>query len=274
MQPKLSGLSPSDLVEDRRCIRIQAFNRARIANKALFASSHCQSEFPVEPVNLFMIDSPAFSAVVANPVAYTVHMPRKNDKECPALSKEELRLLALKAYENAVELVEDAELLFANSRFSRCLFLSQIAGEELGKCYIALTAIPVVVQKSIDWPHFWSRFRHHKNKLTSVHAFEDLMLSEQLPDMAEIQRQVAVMDLGKMRALYSDVLEEKGVIHTCRPSELWSEALVSNFLGWAKNRLALYSSAVLPLLQKDVIDSLNPETLKVRVSSMLPVLRL
>lgn len=188
---------------------------------------------------------------------------RKREAEGPPLTKEELGSLSLKSYENAVELVSEAELLFAHSHFARTLFLSQIAGEELGKCFIALTAIPFVILGKIDWPHFWWRFRNHNEKLTSVHFFEDLALQPDLPDFSAIQSQVSMLDKGKLASLYSDVMsEQEGVFLAFKPNDLFAEEIARNCFVWAQNRVKLYGATVLPLLDEGFIERFSAAELE------------
>jgi AbiV family abortive infection protein len=157
---------------------------------------------------------------------------RKRKGEGPELTAEQLRLLAVKAHANAVELVSEAELLFEHKHYARCLFLSQIAGEELGKSFMALTLIPRAVMKKANWTKFWRRFRNHKDKAQNIHFFENFASPHELEHPDKIVETVSMMETGKMLSLYTEQIQEGPLA----PSDWVHEQIAANALGWAKGR--------------------------------------
>ena len=144
----------------------------------------------------------------------------------------------LKALANARELVRDAEILFANERFPRTIFLCQIAGEEMGKYFDLLSAaIDMVVDGDLDWPKFWKWFKSHHEKLKMITFFEDILLDQPCPDgyRDSVLTQVRNLEKGKQWALYADFIE--GVPH--HPAELFTREMAANCLKWAQGRLRL-----------------------------------
>ncbi len=58
------------------------------------------------------------------------------------------------AFQNACDLIRDAEILYEHQRWARCVFLSSIAIEELGKYLIMIGAIGQVLKNQINWKRF------------------------------------------------------------------------------------------------------------------------
>jgi AbiV family abortive infection protein len=154
----------------------------------------------------------------------------RSKEEVRALSVEELRLLALKAHANAVELVNEAELLLQHGHYARCCFLSQIAGEEFGKSFMALTFIPRVGLKKADWSKFWRRFRSHKDKAQGIHFFENFASHYELEPPERIVETVSMMETGKMLSLYTEQIQEGALA----PSDWVKEEMAANALAGRK----------------------------------------
>ena len=66
------------------------------------------------------------------------------------------------AYENALSLLSDAELLFQNGRFERCVSLSILAIEESGKSTIIRALL--LADDSIRLRKEWKNYRKHTEK--------------------------------------------------------------------------------------------------------------
>jgi len=66
------------------------------------------------------------------------------------------------AYENALSLLSDAELLFINGRFERCVSLSILAIEESGKSTIIRALL--LVDNAIRLRKEWKNYRKHTEK--------------------------------------------------------------------------------------------------------------
>ena len=90
------------------------------------------------------------------------------------LSPENLFRGREKALKNALELYEDAKMLFDAEKWARSFFLIQIATEELGKYGIIVTSTISAIHGSLDWGRFWRRFKNHKNKTRHILLLEDL----------------------------------------------------------------------------------------------------
>jgi AbiV family abortive infection protein len=176
---------------------------------------------------------------------------RKKKGDDRELIAEQLRMLAVKAHSNAVELVSEAELLFQHGHFARCLFLSQIAGEELGKCHIAMTSIPKLFLGKMNWLRFWQRFRSHKEKSGDVHFFEGFMSPHELESLETMAQTVSAMETAKMLSLYTEQMQDLALA----PSDWAKGEIAGNALGWAKGRLMLFALHVLPLLDRDFMDT-------------------
>jgi AbiV family abortive infection protein len=175
---------------------------------------------------------------------------KKQGSEGPELTTEQLRLLALKAHANALELVDEAMLLFEHGHFARCVFLTQIAGEELGKCHLTMTSIPKLLLGKMHWSRFWQRFRSHKEKSFGVHFFEDFMSEYKMESLEKMTHIVSTLEAGKMRSLYSDQWQEEAIA----PSDWVKKELAANLLSWARGRLSLFAARVVPMLDKTFMD--------------------
>lgn len=111
--------------------------------------------------------------------------------------------------QNATDLVDDAELLFAAGRHARALFLSQIATEELGKYALIVSSAISAVHGSLSWGEFCRDFRSHNTKTRKLLSLENfhhvlnrrgdhILLSE------EDKHYAAIQDKVKMLSLYCD----------------------------------------------------------------------
>ncbi|MEX2114613.1 MAG: AbiV family abortive infection protein [Pirellulales bacterium] len=150
--------------------------------------------------------------------------------------------LSRKALENAQEIVKDAELLFANGRWARTIFLSQIAGEEIGKHLIARGAYVQNLwePRSIDWNKIVKEIRRHQDKLITMTIFEDMLLTEPPMDIAAIKSQAKELDQAKQTTLYAEFIGAEAR----SPTELWTDASAANALKWAQGRVQLAVSIV------------------------------
>ena len=104
----------------------------------------------------------------------------QNDKR--QISTEELKNAGVKSLQNASELVQEAQLLFEHGHWSRAVFLCCISGEELGKCFISLSAIINRRAGTFDERRYKERFRIHREKTSILNVFEDtFVLSSTVP---------------------------------------------------------------------------------------------
>lgn len=80
-----------------------------------------------------------------------------------------------KAFQNACDLIRDAEILYEHQRWARFVFLASIAIEELGKYLMIIGAIGQVLKNQMNWKWFWKRFRGHTEKSGNILAFDVLL---------------------------------------------------------------------------------------------------
>lgn len=144
------------------------------------------------------------------------------------------------AFNNARELVAEAELLLKSGRHARALFLAQIAGEEVGKGLLLAGYTFSLLRGSLDWKRFWKSFRSHAHKLEAVMMTESLLVptlrdDERQSELDTLKERASHLEQGKMAALYVDYLSG----HFCLPQSVISSEMASHSLEWAKGRLAM-----------------------------------
>lgn len=87
------------------------------------------------------------------------------------LKVDELEKLFLTIYENACELLEEAELLFNHEKYARAYLCSHIAFEEFGKLPMLYSAaLNVHNGIKVNWKHLNSRIRDHKRKISMSYS--------------------------------------------------------------------------------------------------------
>jgi AbiV family abortive infection protein len=80
------------------------------------------------------------------------------------LKVEEVEEIFKKIYDNACELLDDAEILFSHKKYARAYLCSHIAFEEFGKLpMLNSVALGICYGKKVDWKKFNRRFRNHKS---------------------------------------------------------------------------------------------------------------
>lgn len=180
------------------------------------------------------------------------------------LSIAQLKTARQKALKNAEDLVKDAEVLFEFASYPRVLFLSHIAGEEIGK-YIILTStfVMLVAGKTINWRKFWKRITSHKVKLELITYMEDIYLDQPFPDslkeyFKDLRKQVKDLDRFKQKSLYCDFTEE---IPHC-PSDLIGKNFAKNALVWAKGRLGLFTGIEKEIQKVKILDKITEKSIQ------------
>ncbi|MGE7928211.1 AbiV family abortive infection protein [Lysinibacillus xylanilyticus] len=87
------------------------------------------------------------------------------------LKVQEIEKIFLKIYENACELLEEAELLYNNQKYARAYLCAHIAFEEFGKLPMLNTAaLNVYNGVKIDWKYLSKRIRDHKRKISQSYG--------------------------------------------------------------------------------------------------------
>jgi AbiV family abortive infection protein len=159
------------------------------------------------------------------------------------LSAEEIKNAGIKAFQNACELVQEAELLFKHGHLSRALFLCCISGEELGKCFISLSAVMNRRAGVFNEKRYKKRFRTHREKTKTLHFFEDVFVSLSDPiEPSQLEAETEAMERVKLASLYCDFYGIKA--HA--PSEVVSQKLAAEILTLLKNRLNHFTEHILP----------------------------
>ena len=166
-------------------------------------------------------------------------MARESESE---LSVEELRNAGIKAFENASELVEEAQVLHKHGHLSRALFLCCISGEELGKSFISLSAVANRITGAFDEKRYKERFRAHREKTGVLMFLEDVFVFELPPELPKVKRDAEAVEKSKLSALYCDFYGTEAQ----KPSEVIPEHLVNTTLEVAKQRLKYFADNVRP----------------------------
>jgi AbiV family abortive infection protein len=160
------------------------------------------------------------------------------------ITAEELRNAGVKSLQNASELVEEAQLLFDHGRWSRAVFLCCISGEELGKCFISLSAIINRRAGTFDERRYKERFRIHRQKTSILNFFEDTLVSSSTVPIqpSDIVATAQMVEKTKLASLYCDFYG----VEARAPSELITEELATVTLRLAKKRVEHFSERVGP----------------------------
>ena len=95
------------------------------------------------------------------------------------LKVKEVEELFNKIYDNACELLDDAEILFSKKKYARAYFCSHIAFEEFGKLPMLHTvALDIFFGNKIDWKKLNKRFRSHESKITQSYIIIMMILND------------------------------------------------------------------------------------------------
>lgn len=178
-----------------------------------------------------------------------VRLKKRNDLsgEKPTRSKlsaEELRDAGLKSLKNASELIKEARILFKHGCWSRAFFLCCISGEELGKCFITLSAIMNHRAGTFNERRYRERFRTHREKTGSLNFFEDVFVSSSSTPIQpeDITAASNATEEIKLASLYCDFYGTRAQA----PSELLTEQLARGALKLAQNRVEHFTKEVRP----------------------------
>ena len=92
------------------------------------------------------------------------------------LKVEDIKKIYTKIYENACELIDEAELLLEHQKYARAYLCAHISVEEFGKLPMLYTvAINVHNGDKVDWKALSKRLRDHKKKTSSSYSIQMLM---------------------------------------------------------------------------------------------------
>ena len=125
-------------------------------------------------------------------------------------SDDELKQLSIKAFENALELLQEAEILYAHQKLPRAFCLAHLATEELAKLPIIYGArVRMASGEEINWKRFKARLSRHIEKLKAIALFDymnDEVDLEKNSDYERYRRQLEsakTLDTVKNISLYS-----------------------------------------------------------------------
>jgi AbiV family abortive infection protein len=180
-------------------------------------------------------------------------LPHKSSIEIrKPLSLRQLLLIGVKSYVNAEDLLQDAEVLFANERWARTLYLCCIANEELAKSLISLGAAVRVRLGSFDATQerrYRRRLSRHQMKTATLQAVEDFFWSTRpVTDITQSlygdSSDIANHERFKLSALYAD-FDGDGAL--C-PGHVFTAEKVELSLKLARRRMELFRHNVPPML--------------------------
>jgi AbiV family abortive infection protein len=179
------------------------------------------------------------------------------------LSLEQLIHGRLKALQNAIDLINDAECLFKEGRWARSAFLSQIAIEELGKYLMIMGAIGNLIAGKIELRKFWRRFLSHREKTGNIFLF-DAALSPPNDD-EEIQRvfektytDATEFQKEKLSSLYVDFQGDQFIL----PMDVIDEKTPTKRIENAKAVLLFFELGEKEVLSKVDMGELSESTLE------------
>jgi AbiV family abortive infection protein len=177
------------------------------------------------------------------------------------LSLEQLTQGRLKALQNAIDLISDAECLFKDGRWARSVFLSQIAIEELGKYLIIMGAIGNLIAGQIEWSKFWKRFVNHLEKTGNIFYFDAALSPFQ--EQQEILRNFEKADTDaeeflkeKLSSLYVDFRNDRFVLPMDEVNEKIAKGAIEN----AKAVLSFFELGETHVFSKANLGSLSAST--------------
>ena len=160
-----------------------------------------------------------------------------------SLTIAEIDNLRALAFENACELIEEAELLFAHERYARSYTLAHLASEELAKLpTLALAAMDLTHGISVDWKKLDEQLRSHNSKLRGL-LFLDFLGTEIDPNAKEISlpgktvSRVELFNDLKNASLYSGVYLDSFY----KPSAVFRQELALESLTAARNRRTTFA---------------------------------
>ena len=159
------------------------------------------------------------------------------------LTVQDLRNAGIKSLENATELVEEARTLFVSNHWSRSVFLCCISGEELGKCFMSLTAMVNLKTGRFDENRYKERFRAHREKTGVLNFFEEFFVSSSTEvDIDKIEGDTEKSEKLKLASLYCDFYRGQPYA----PSEVITKELAGGAITLAENRVRRFMQEVRP----------------------------
>jgi AbiV family abortive infection protein len=177
------------------------------------------------------------------------------------ISISQLVHIAVKSYLNSEDLLKDAEILFANGRWARTLYLCCIADEETAKSLLSVWAavrVRLGLFDAAQEDRYRRWFRDHKMKTATLHAVEDFLWStrttkEIAESLKAAKGQTADHERIKLSALYAD-LDGDGAF--C-PGQFFTAEKVELTLRLSQRRMDSFRGNIVPLF--DVLEDCDLE---------------
>lgn len=163
---------------------------------------------------------------------------------CDPLSVAQLAQVARKAMDNALDLIDDAELLLAAGRFPRALALAILAGEEFGKFMMAQSVVGDLPGDDTLWREFWRRFTNHTEKAGNATGWAATLADDQDFRRAyfeNIEQHVEADQDAKFAGLYVDVRFDGTVV---APSEVIDRELAAGAIEVLARVIRMYDDAL------------------------------
>lgn len=146
-------------------------------------------------------------------------------------------------FENAQELIEEAEILLANKKSTRAYTLSHIASEELSKLPIIFRiATDVHFGVKIDWKKENKNLRDHEGKLRRK-FMQQYMLKNPLfinqINLNYIQDKAKIYNTLKNNSLYAGIHESE----FCKPSQIITFEIAELNIAVVKEEMSFFEIA-------------------------------
>jgi AbiV family abortive infection protein len=160
-----------------------------------------------------------------------------------ALTPEQIEDACRSAFANAVDLLEEADILRSTERCARAYFLTHIACEELGKLPILTTAaVAQQLGHDVDWRRIDRVLRSHDSKIKQVLFIDSVVGGQGLADgkaayEADLKRMRLYTDM-KNASLYSFAVEGR----FGRPLEAIPCEIYDSFRALAEGRRNTFES--------------------------------
>lgn len=149
---------------------------------------------------------------------------------------------------NATELIEEAELLLRNGRFTRAYSLAHLACEEMARIpMLVRAAMDKTRKRPVDWKRLDRRLRSHTEKITGILHTDYLMdphtkNDEDIKRLNESLAKVEDFNMLKNQSLYTTLVGDSFL----RPFETIPPDLATNLVELARNRLRFFQAVELP----------------------------
>jgi AbiV family abortive infection protein len=128
------------------------------------------------------------------------------------------------SYDNAISLIEDADLLFQNNRYTRAFSLSHLANEEIGKAILLFNLYITLLQgkrEEVNFKVIEQEFRDHKSKINHS-SFVDFMFNSE-KKLSKEEKLVLIDKILKYMSV------EKGKHHNLKNNSLYVNFINGKF---------------------------------------------